>query len=475
MAPRHLIPVGGGDSSATIVSPTPPATSSRVGELLFPPGFLWGSATAAHQVEGNQVNDWAPQWEAVPGHIADGSVSGAADDHYHRYPEDIAHLAALGQTAYRFSIEWSRIQPAPGDFDLDALNHYRDVVRCCRAHGIEPVVTLYHFTNPQWFAAQGGVLRRDAAPLFYSYVRRCVEHLGRDVRWWITINEPNIQAVAAYLYGAFPPQGHSIFQTRRALASLMRMHAAGSQAIRTTYRENGWASPPGDDGLPTPAVSFAHHLRPLRADNPRSVADRIVAFLPDYLFNWSFPDVCRDRRIGPPFGLFSPLPAAAIDFVALNYYCDQGVVADLLAIQSFFARAGDTVCVPWGEKPASIARVIGELDRRYRLPILVTENGTFDNAIRSRFILETLEGIHDAIAGGARVLGYIHWTSLDNFEWEFGWSRQYGLTSVDRATMARTDKPSAAVYADICRANRITADLRRRVVSGRGEGPGLGG
>src|SRR5438132_6687747 len=167
----------------------------------LPADFLLGCATAAHQVEGGIDNDWARWAAADPARIADRSNAAVACDHYARYREDIAQLASLHQNAHRFSVEWARVEPQPGWFDAAALRHYADVARTCRAHGIEPVVTLHHFTMPRWFADGGGVRRADAPRLFARYAAACAEALGEHVTWWVTINEPSVLAVVGHLQG----------------------------------------------------------------------------------------------------------------------------------------------------------------------------------------------------------------------------------------------------------------------------------
>ena len=207
-------------------------------DLVFPADFLWGTAVAAHQVEGGNHNDWTV-WESRPGTIADGSVSGKAVDHYNLFREDIAQLAADGHTSFRFSIEWSRIEPREGHFDAEAIAHYAEVIATCRKFGIEPLVTLQHFTLPQWLASKGGIMYEEAPKLFARYAKRMAEEYGSSVQWWTTINEPNVLAELAYQQGMFPPGKKSVTGTLHALSRLVRMHAAASRALREVAKKTG--------------------------------------------------------------------------------------------------------------------------------------------------------------------------------------------------------------------------------------------
>ena len=206
----------------------------------LPDDFLLGCATAAHQVEGNLDNDWTRMEREQPERIHDGSVSGLACDHYRRYRDDLALLAGLGQDAHRFSIEWSRVELRRGEFDRDALAHYADVVRTCRTVGMEPVVTLHHFTLPTWLADLGGVSAPDAPALFARYAALCAATFGESVRWWVTINEPNVLALFGHLYGEWPPLQRSVRACRAAMRGTARMHAAAYSAIHDVARANAW-------------------------------------------------------------------------------------------------------------------------------------------------------------------------------------------------------------------------------------------
>jgi beta-glucosidase len=420
--------------------------------------FLLGCASAAHQVEGGQHNDWTRMESEQPQRIRDGSVSGIACDHYARYRQDLASLAAMGHSAHRFSIEWSRVEPREGAFSREALLHYRDVVRTCRALGMEPVVTLQHFTLPVWLADRGGVLSADAPLLFARFAAACAEAVGGDVRWWVTLNEPGVLAVFGYLYGEWPPLRPSTRGFLAALAGTARMHAAAYAAVHEVARAHGWRA----------QVSVAHHERPMRAINPRSVVQRAVAVLPNAIFNRWFLRACGTGRLLPPVGRGQRVAGlrGSLDYLGLNYYCEERVRFSLRRQRELFAQTVIPPDLPlssfgWTIDAGGLRRAIDNLWRQFRLPILITENGVADenDELRPGFIADHLAAVCDAIAGGADVRGYLHWTALDNFEWAEGYSKRFGLFAVDRATLERTAKPSASVFAEICRTRVVDSAL----------------
>lgn len=389
-----------------------------------------------------------------PERIKDGSVSGVACDHHARYRADLELLAGMGHNAYRFSLEWSRVEPREGVFDPVELRHYRDVVHTCRALRLEPVVTLHHFTLPTWLADRGGVLDPDAARLFARFAAVCAEAIGAEVCWWITINEPSVLAVFGYLYGEWPPLRRGTRGFLGALAGLARMHAAGYTAVHKVAAAHGW----------TARVSIAHHERPLRALNPRSAADRAATVIPNWLFNRWFLRACVSGRMLPPVGAGRPVAGlrGSIDYLGVNFYCEERVRFNVGNPGGLFA---DNVTAPdlplssfgWSIEPDALRRALARLWEEFHRPIVVTENGVADerDELRPGFIVDHLAAVCDALAAGVDVRGYLHWSSMDNFEWAEGYSRRFGLIAVDRQTMERIPKPSAAVFAEICRTHLV--------------------
>ena len=424
-------------------------------DLTFPKDFMFGCATAAHQVEGGNNNDWS-DWE--PEHILDGSVSGRAIDHYNLYREDLKALASAGQNAHRFSLEWSRIEPNEGEFDRDALRHYIDVAKTCRDLKMEPLVTLQHFTLPRWLAKKGGVLSSDAPTLFARYAAVCVEALGPHVTWWITINEPNIYGVMGYLRGEFPPGKHDVLASMRAMGALLKMHAAASLAIRSVSARHERRA----------LISFAHHERPLRAPAGGTVLDHMAAVLPNFLFNRWFLKSCLAGRVLPPVGYGQRIYGleGSLDWLGVNYYTEDQVRFDSEKSSELFANAEADPKKPhsafgWAIDADAFQTTLLDLWQEFHLPMVITENGVSDehDELRPQFIVDYLAAVHGAISRGADIRGYMHWTAWDNFEWAHGYSQKFGLSSVDRETMKRTDKPSAHIYETICGQGLIPENL----------------
>jgi beta-glucosidase len=387
--------------------------------ISFPNGFLWGTATAAHQVEGdNWNNDW---WlfEHTPGSAA-GEPSGDACDHFWRYPEDIALLADLGFGAYRFSLEWSRIEPEEGEWSRNALDHYRRMIAACRDNNILPVVTFHHFTTPRWAAADGGWDNPAIVDRFARFCEQSVAHLGAEIGMGCTINEPNIVSLMGFLMGAFPPGIADRAAYERANENLKAAHRRGYDAIKagpgdfpvgSCVAMGDWWAPEGSQDK-LDEVRYSHegqHLEAARGDDFVGVQAYSRTRLNE-----------RGRGIGPEEG---------VEQLDMGYeYWPQALEV------SIRQAAAVTGC-----------------------PIYVTENGigTTDDAQRIRFVTDALEGVGRCLDDGLDVRGYFYWSLLDNFEWAFGYRPRFGLVAVDRETQARTVKPSATWLGGIARANQL--------------------
>jgi beta-glucosidase len=390
--------------------------------LRFPEGFFWGAATAAHQIEGNNTtSDWwqAEQTRRLP------HRSEAACDSWNQWRQDIELLAHIGLNAYRLSVEWARIEPFPGRFDQVALDNYRAQIEALKHAGIEPMVTLHHFTNPRWLADEGGWTNPDVVPRFVEYSARVANHLQDLVRWWITINEPSILGMKAYLEGTWPPQQPN---NLRAYLRLMRHAARAHVQVRQVLRR----------ARPDAMVSIAFALwplQPLRAWNP---IDQAMAFLGD--------------RLGQDRVLRRTL--RALDWIGVNYYSRTFVGWPWPADASERAT-GQRTDFGWEIYPEGLYRVLRRVGR-LRKPIVVTENGISDadDDQRPAYIVAHLEQMHRALQDGVDLRGYMHWSLLDNFEWAAGYEQHFGL-----ATRDRKPRPSAGLYGRIARANGVPDDV----------------
>jgi beta-glucosidase len=420
----------------------------------FPRGFLWGTATAAHQMEGNNTNNTWWKWEQE-GHTRD--KSGLADDWWGgRWKEDFDRAAEAGQNAHRLSVEWSRIQPSPDRWDEDALERYRVMLRGLSERRMTALVTLHHFTDPLWLAEQGGWEKPEAAEAFEKFVRKTVEALKEYCSLWCTINEPNVYALIGYAAKAFPPGKSSLRLAARVEANLLRGHARAYRAIHEIQ--------------PEARVGFAHHHRPMVPRYswfPLDVLERNIHF---NAINMAFPSGIATGVMRTPIGSARiPEAKGTMDYFGLNYYSQDTVAFDLLNPAELFGRryypkgsdlaeGGMNANIPLG-----FARAI-KWATRFNLPILVTENGIEDarDTLRPRYMAGHVYQMWRAVNFNQPVKGYFWWSLVDNFEWERGWSQRFGLWEVDPDTQARHKRPSADLYAEICKENGLTSDMVKK-------------
>jgi beta-glucosidase len=431
-------------------------TETSEGDLVFPAGFLWGVSTSAHQVEGNTHNQWSA-WEAA-GRIKSGEGCGLACDWWRNAERDFDIAADMGLNALRLSVEWSRIEPRPGEWDRQALARYRSMLTGLRARGIRPMISLHHFTHPVWFEEMGGFLAPDAGAFFERFARVVVSDLGGFCSDWVTFNEPNVYCAMAYVLGEFPPgRKGEVVTAIRALAAIALAHARAYRAIHELQ--------------PNACVGWAHNYLVFKA--ARSSADALVAWLQDELFNQSFTRIIERGKAAFPLNLFTGNLHAArrtCDFVGLNVYSRFHVAFDLANAQQFCGRMfvpddlpqGDSgVEMAYGEAyPQAIPAAIRSV-ASLNVPIYILENGVPDAADRIRpwLLVSALKELHSAIRAGAEVRGYFHWSLIDNFEWSEGWKLRFGLVALDPVTQQRTIRNSGRIYERISKGNALPADL----------------
>jgi beta-glucosidase len=408
-------------------------------KLVFPSGMLWGAATSSHQVEGNNVhNDWW-QWEQAGG---GAEPSGDACRHYELFEQDFDLCHSLGHTCHRFSIEWSRIQPDADTFSEKEIAHYSKVIDALRARGIEPVVTLHHFTDPVWFEKAGGWRSPRAPEYFLRYARRMAEEFGARVKWWVTINEPMVLLYYGYIRGTWPPFSKSLAGSRTVYSRLVRSHVLAYRAIHCHYKKRG---------LPAPMVSIAHNMVAFVPCRRESLLDRIAAGLRHRGYNLEIlRELCRRR---------------AIDYIGLNYYTRNLIHARGCSVEELLIKTcrhnHDTLpknCMGWELYPQGFLDIIRAL-ARFSLPVFILENGicTENDAQRWEFIRDHLAMLHKAIEEGSRVAGYCYWSLLDNFEWDKGFRPRFGIVGVDYATKERRVRESGLRYAAVCKTGTLEA------------------
>jgi beta-glucosidase len=423
----------------------------------FPQGFLWGAATASHQVEGSNTNNNWYAWEQQAGKIINGEKSGLACDWWNgRWKEDFDRAAEAHQNAHRLSIEWSRIQPTPDRWDEDALEFYRQMLRGLRDRNMTALVTLHHFTDPLWVAEKGGWENPETPLLFEKFVRKSVEALKEYCTLWVTINEPNVYSVSGYLQGQFPPGKKDLGQTIKVMMNLTRGHARAYRAIHEIQ-------PEARVGLAINYRSFkpAHNWQPL---------DHMMVQLQHELFDDFFPNMAEYGKTRIMFPRYSvPEAAGTQDFIGVNYYSRDQVSFDLLKPGNAFFRSS---YLPDAELSATgfIANVPeGFFEslrwaNRYDKPIIVTENGVEDtqDTMRRHYLLQHLKEVWRGANFNWPIKGYFHWSLIDNFEWERGWTQRFGLWELDVPTQTRKKRMSVDLYADICRENAITTGIVRQ-------------
>jgi len=423
----------------------------------FPKGFLWGTATSSHQVEGqNVLNDWYA-WENEPGRIQQGHQAGLACDWWGgRWQEDLSLAAEGGQNAHRLSIEWSRIEPKPDQWDDDALDYYRQMLAGMRKMGLTPVVTLHHFTIPLWLYELGGWENGNAPVYFETYVRKVVHTIKDLVSIWVTLNEPNGLVVNAYIDGGFPPGKKDFSAGFHALCNLIRAHARAYHAIHEIQR----------DAL----VAYALYFRGFFPSREWFYPDTAITRTLSRNLNELFSSAIRNGKVR--FVLFQTLIKEAIgtqDYIALQYYSSDLVSFSFSKPKELFSRREYPKDVAMSETgfianvPEGMYQAL-KWARQFNLPIYITENGVEDSTdnLRPAYLALHLHQVWRATNFNWQVKGYFHWTQVDNFEWERGWTQRFGLWGLDLDTRQRIHRPSADMYAAICKENGLSSQTVRQ-------------
>jgi beta-glucosidase len=434
--------------------------------LHFPKDFKWGCATSGYQTEGDNTNsDWWA-WEQGEGHIAGGQKSGKACDWWgDGFTTDVEWMARLHNNTHRLGVEWSRIEPSEGSFDDAAIDRYRLMLKSMRERGVEPMVTLHHFSNPLWVVERGGWETPGVLPLFDRYVRKAVEALKDLCGIWITVNEPTVYALLGYLRGTsdgvrhqvtFPPGKNDLNLTLSVLDNMLLGHAGAYRSIH--------------DVQPEARVGVAHAMQCIDALNPRSLLDAWVTGRQDRFVNQGVISAVLFGRIPRIVGSRRVRALRdSVDFIGLNYYARELVAFDRRSPQTLFGRRlrnpdGEISDGNYGEVyPRGLYRLLRRLGR-YGKPVYVTENGLpdRDDDRRPAFLINHLKQVWHAVNENVPVMGYYHWTLTDNFEWAEGWKLRFGLVELEPETQARALRKSGELYAEICKENLLDTDMVRR-------------
>ncbi len=433
----------------------PPATDKKFsikseGFYDFPQGFLWGTATASYQVEGGITNDWS----------TNGLDAGVAADHYKKFHADFEAAKNMGNNSHRFSIEWARIEPEQGKFNMDEVEHYKKVLKSMKENGLKPMVTLHHFTNPVWVAKLGGWENKEVITHFVNYVRFIVTQLKSDVDLWVTINEPNVYAFKAYDSGVWPPYKKERKAALQVMGNLLKAHGEAYRAIHEVD-----ISDADTDGKAC-EVGFAQHIAILQPYSLWNPVDNLMVYFQNKVFNESFWQAIITGKIdisipGVP-GVKEPFNKnlkGSMDFVGFNYYTRWMVNSKGMQLTKKNAEVSD---LGWEIYPEGMTKAIGMANKyasKLKIPIYITENGIDDgkDAKRAKYVVSHLKKVWDAIQKGIPVKGYMYWSLMDNYEWADKYGPKFGFMTIDRQM-----RDSGEVYKQICLQNAMSYNLYKK-------------
>jgi beta-glucosidase len=400
------------------------------------PNFYFGTSLTAHQAEGdNFSSDW---WEFENTILKDQGKdpSGKASNHWEMFEEDFKLARELGHNSHRFSIEWAKIEPVQGQINYDALNHYKKVFEALSKNKLTPFVTLLHFSLPKWFADLGGFEKKGNLRHFVNYCKLIGTTFRDEMKYIITINEPEIYTYHGYLIKKWPPQKNSYFMFSRILKNLAMAH-------QQVYEDLKGINPDFQIGI-------AKNNQIFRPDRPHNPLDVILAQILLRKWNFNFLDRIKKHQ----------------DFIGLNYYFYRCVRADLKLVDKFCQVSYPTsrkTDMNWEVFPKGIYLLLHDLFKRYKKPIIITENGVADRTdkLREDIIKEGLYWVMKAREEGINVFGYLHWSLIDNFEWDSGFDPKFGLIRVDYEDgFNRTIRPSALIYRDLIKKYQKDFELK---------------
>lgn len=408
--------------------------------------FLWGTATASHQVEsGNFYNDWY-LWEKE-GKIKTGDSAHPSCEHNLRYKDDFDLIKFLNNNSYRFSIEWSRIEKEEGIFDENEIEHYLNMLKEMKIRDIEPILTLHHFTIPQWLYHKGGFENTEFPEYFSRFVKKVVPYYKEFTNYWITINEPVIIALMGYILGDWPPGVKNRKRAFSVLKNLAFAHAKAYDIIKEEKKES--------------LVSIAHNLMIFEPAtwNP---LDHLICRLLDSWFNMAFLKTLIEGNLYPPIGKgkFYPELKNKLDYIGVNYYTRAFFKFGIKGLAEYKRKNVPRSDFGFEIYPEGLYEVLMRL-KPFGLPVMITENGMADkkDIYRPDFLKTTLKSVYRAIQEGIDILGFMHWSLMDNFEWVEGYSMRFGLFEVDFQTQERKPRKSALLYKELATKNPYEDDF----------------
>jgi beta-glucosidase len=411
----------------------PPAKHDHE-SLDFPKDFLWGAATSSFQVEGNNTNsDW---WVWEQKNQPPDKRSGLGANQYELYEKDFEMAKELGHNSHRLSIEWARIEPKDGEFNQTEIDHYKDELKSLKDKGFTVMLTLWHFTNPQWLAEKGGWESFSTPIYFERFIKRIVPDLKDYVDFWVTLNEPGVYTFMSYLggdgSGKFPPGKKSNFSALKVTINQVRAH---KKAYNTLHKL-----------IPGAKVGVAQDLNSFEAYHKHSLTEQIAVISSDIFSNHIFFWLTKNYH----------------DFIGVNYYFHhryrrfKGLIPQMVDVSTLKRDVSD---LGWEIYPQGLFNVLADVSNH--LPIYITECGiaTTNDDRRTRFLITYLQEVYRAINAGIKVKGFFYWSLIDNLEWHRGFDPRFGLIEVDFDSLKRTPRPSALVYKEIIKHNSIPHHL----------------
>ena len=426
-----------------------------INNIFFPPSFFWGTATASHQVEGDCNNNWSEFEKGIKSdgqpNITKNQKSGKACNHWNLYDKDIDLISQIGVSHYRFSVEWSKIEPFPGEYNQEILDHYSRMIDLLIEKKITPVITLHHFTHPLWFDRIGAFEKEENLSYFISFCERVFKEYSDKVSFWCTINEPAVVATQGYFTGLFPPGKKSPQLAAIVLKNLLEAHVRVYRLLKGM--KNG-------SNVKIGLVKNINQFEPWRRWH---LFDWLISWAVNSFFNRSSLDFLRigiyKIRIPGIAWIYHKNKDAmgSIDFFGLNYYSHNHLKANIFSKELFSLeyKEGDIMTdMPYTIYGEGIYRAI-QMVSSLRVPIIITENGIADrnDDRRELYIERYLYAVSRAISDGYDVQGYFYWSLMDNFEWAFGYDMKFGLYSVDFKTQERTLRDGSQSFIKIVQSN----------------------
>ena len=421
-------------------------------DLEFPEKFLWGSTTAAHQVEGNCTNNNWSQWENTPSRhsytfLHDKQSAGEACNHWNLYEQDFCLMENIGLNAYRFSVEWSKIEPEENQFDHSAIEHYSRIIDSLIKKNITPMITLHHFTHPDWFEYKGAFEKENNIKYFLRFTKLVFREFSDRVTFFCVINEPEVFTVQGYFTGIFPPEKQNIYLAAKVLKNLIKAHVIVYEGIKSL---------PGGNSSKIGFVKNINQFKPWRKLNP---IDQLISKFSNHFYNDLVLHCLKTDSFTSNIPILhllnEKIPGAShsYDFIGLNYYSHNFLKFQLIKKPHFIPQYPEDepkTDMPYTMYPRGFYDALQTVSTLGK-PIIVTENGIADKQdnLREKWIREYLEQLQNALNDGMDIRGYFYWSLLDNYEWAEGYHMKFGLYEVNFKTQERKLREGAKIYRQI--------------------------